>query len=767
MTTHLPSAPNNLSSPLQDIKEEEHTLIAPILTDNTTLDLMKGSDTNNMLDDDNNDDDNINSSMEAITPETDDTTINNISTLHPHHQHHLTLDSVQDAINETQKLNNNEEFGLLPPLPNTIENVSITQSSEQHFDTRQMSNEDNTASQNNIEMFEGQADLIASSPQLLRENVMRSQSISTFSREPSIHRTTEINTHPNNHLDQIVANEEDEQISSNLDINYFNMDNHPITNNLRKFSISTTDITGHSQSINNLDQIQLHIHNSTTPKEQHLLLNNSNTSNVNGGGNNNNNSLAFKTRPHANTFHNILSPPNLASFKKSLDESNLKVMSSGSASSPSSNTNLHSKSDSISSTDDSNNPNNQKANNSSNTIKRVPLLRRASSVLRKKTSINRKPKNKLPDSSNVDSNESNNSGVNNFITPRQRNLSNGSDYTKHSIIESHNDNILGYKNNKPPSSKRSENNGSPSFGSKVKRSISRIISTSKTSSNTVPTQNSTTISENSIKLAINSRSSSTSSTTKKHQSFSSGTPSPSTPNINTNYFSKFSHSGNNHLVNHSSLPTESSQPKTFSHLMTNFDRDNEFDNQLSIISSLENLKALDSPTTTLQRNITNNENTTIENNLEVIASEEQLENSKYHDDLRRILEGDKIFVDLSKITGNIPLITITDGINGRNENFLHTQSNLQYDDIFQSNPTSKHKENSESSNLHSMTLKEYIQLLINQQHVEDQRFAKLEPFFSESGWCSDKDLNILKQKRILMNKKWAERISYYQSCMDS
>ncbi|KAL6947609.1 hypothetical protein ACO0RG_000184 [Hanseniaspora osmophila] len=65
--------------------------------------------------------------------------------------------------------------------------------------------------------------------------------------------------------------------------------------------------------------------------------------------------------------------------------------------------------------------------------------------------------------------------------------------------------------------------------------------------------------------------------------------------------------------------------------------------------------------------------------------------------------------------------------------------------------------------LQKMSLKEYIALLSELQRVEDSNFNALEQSFVNNGWVSKQETLSLKQKRMLVNKRWAERISFYQS----
>lgn len=131
-------------------------------------------------------------------------------------------------------------------------------------------------------------------------------------------------------------------------------------------------------------------------------------------------------------------------------------------------------------------------------------------------------------------------------------------------------------------------------------------------------------------------------------------------------------------------------------------------------------------------------------------------------------------IDLDKLTQSIPVITVTDNIGSRDCTPIQIQSNISLDEVY----TGKNKINSkqafngtdtsnENKKPEMMTLRDYINVLMRQQQVEDERLAILENSFEDCGWCSKEDLMNIKQKRIIISKKWAERISFYQNKLDS
>lgn len=129
----------------------------------------------------------------------------------------------------------------------------------------------------------------------------------------------------------------------------------------------------------------------------------------------------------------------------------------------------------------------------------------------------------------------------------------------------------------------------------------------------------------------------------------------------------------------------------------------------------------------------------------------------------------KITVDIDEITETLPTITITERFGANNTTPIQTQSNIILDKVYYEESTSIHATGTTcvEPNSNNMSLKEYIEILVAQQKVEDDRFAILERTFTESGWCSNDDLMNLKQKRIVINRKWAERISFYQNKLES
>lgn len=125
----------------------------------------------------------------------------------------------------------------------------------------------------------------------------------------------------------------------------------------------------------------------------------------------------------------------------------------------------------------------------------------------------------------------------------------------------------------------------------------------------------------------------------------------------------------------------------------------------------------------------------------------------------------ELIFDVEEITGRLPTITITEDFGARHTTPLQTQSNIWHDIAFKPSvdKTTNNGIPESTKNTNKVKLKDYIYTLTNQQMIEDERFVALERAFIDSGWCSQDDFMNLRQKRIAINNKWAERISYYKN----
>lgn len=160
-------------------------------------------------------------------------------------------------------------------------------------------------------------------------------------------------------------------------------------------------------------------------------------------------------------------------------------------------------------------------------------------------------------------------------------------------------------------------------------------------------------------------------------------------------------------------------------------------------------------------------------------------NNNFHSSVNQDSMKYDITVDLDKLTKTIPIITVTDDLRTNGCTPIQLQSNIVLDEIFTRNDAGTRsgifkngQNNSGSSNEFTnandsaerpemMSLTDYIRVLVKQQQIEDERLAIIEKNFKDSGWCSKDDLKHLRLKRVIISKKWAERISHYQSRLDS
>ena len=117
--------------------------------------------------------------------------------------------------------------------------------------------------------------------------------------------------------------------------------------------------------------------------------------------------------------------------------------------------------------------------------------------------------------------------------------------------------------------------------------------------------------------------------------------------------------------------------------------------------------------------------------------------------------------DMEALAKKLPIITITEKFGANNTTPLQQQSNVWY--YKASFDEWKQTTNKKPSNA---SLKRYIDTLIEQQTIEDARFQVLEQNFKDSGWVSNQELGYLRQKRVIINRQWAERISFYQNKLE-
>ncbi|KAL3239623.1 uncharacterized protein RNJ42_04666 [Nakaseomyces bracarensis] len=144
--------------------------------------------------------------------------------------------------------------------------------------------------------------------------------------------------------------------------------------------------------------------------------------------------------------------------------------------------------------------------------------------------------------------------------------------------------------------------------------------------------------------------------------------------------------------------------------------------------------------------------------LDTLSSPDDLDNNE------------EFVVDIDKLTRLIPVITVTDRIGSKNSTPVLEQTNLmnaQVDIKKRSRQNSNASSSLSSTNGNRMALAEYIKVMIQQQNLEDERLDYLEKNFKECGWCSEEELLNIRKKRVMINKKWASRISHYQSKLEA
>lgn len=133
-------------------------------------------------------------------------------------------------------------------------------------------------------------------------------------------------------------------------------------------------------------------------------------------------------------------------------------------------------------------------------------------------------------------------------------------------------------------------------------------------------------------------------------------------------------------------------------------------------------------------------------------------------------DNEEFVVDIDKLTRDIPVITVTDKIGSKNSTPVLEQTNLmnaQVDIKKRSRQNSNASSSLSNNSANRMGLAEYIKVMIRQQNLEDERLDYLEKNFRECGWCSHEELQSIRQKRIMINRKWASRISHYQSKLEA
>ncbi|CAI4052755.1 hypothetical protein SUVZ_15G1180 [Saccharomyces uvarum] len=119
-------------------------------------------------------------------------------------------------------------------------------------------------------------------------------------------------------------------------------------------------------------------------------------------------------------------------------------------------------------------------------------------------------------------------------------------------------------------------------------------------------------------------------------------------------------------------------------------------------------------------------------------------------------KGSEIYLDKEALQNLVPVFSVTEDTHHINRSSLQTQSTIKLciDNL----------RNKEGLRL---DVKEYVDILSQQQRKEDERYAILEKKFASCAWCSEKDLQYLKQKRTSMNKIWSDYVRFYRGKLNS
>ena len=116
----------------------------------------------------------------------------------------------------------------------------------------------------------------------------------------------------------------------------------------------------------------------------------------------------------------------------------------------------------------------------------------------------------------------------------------------------------------------------------------------------------------------------------------------------------------------------------------------------------------------------------------------------------------EIYLDREALNNFVPVLSVTEDAHRINRSSLQTQSTIGL--------CINNLKNKEGLKLDA---KEYVGILTEQQRKEDERYAILEKRFASCTWCSDKDLQHLKKKRISMNKIWSDYVRFYRGKLNS
>ena len=351
--------------------------------------------------------------------------------------------------------------------------------------------------------------------------------------------------------------------------------------------------------------------------------------------------------------------------------------------------------------------------------KKIPFLRRASSTLLRKASmksLSRQESNSIP-------------------TPRSSGttpiMASPSQFDNNSIVRTRSNSILQETNTarRKPTMKRNV-----SFGSKMKRSISRIVSNSISNSTENITNN-------------NNNNNSTSTSTSN--------------DLNTNLIT----------------PTNSIQPQLYNTqtIQTQYSSSH-------IQSPLEVIRHTHSYTPTSVSSITNERLHRTSTNqiriphLRTTSKDHSLNSDRKFNHESSINNNNQKFIELDttilKDNNLLPATNITDQIlnDSKTLDKIIQQSKLSLLPSSYGSNTSLTSSNSNNSNnnkqdikLEKLSVKEYLQLLKNLKDEEINQYDTIIKNLEIHGWYSDQEINNMIKKKDLLEKLWNDRISFYQN----
>ena len=343
--------------------------------------------------------------------------------------------------------------------------------------------------------------------------------------------------------------------------------------------------------------------------------------------------------------------------------------------------------------------------------KKIPFLRRASSTLLRKASmksLSRHESNSIPTPGS--------SGT----TPI---MASPSQFDSNSIVRTRSNSVLQETNiaRRKPTMKRNV-----SFGSKMKRSISRIVSNSISNSTENLSNNNNNNNNNSISTELNTTMITPTNSiqpqpyntqTNQTQYSSSHIQSPLEVIRHTHSYTPTSASSTTHERLHRTSTNQIRVP----HLRT-ASRDNSLNSDRKI-----NQKFIELDTTVLM----NNKSLPATNITDKILNDTKT--------LDKIIQQSKLSLLPSSYGSNTSLTNSTQSLTSSNSN------------------------NKQDIKLEKLSVKEYLQLLKTLKNEEINQYDTIIKNLEIHGWYSDQEINNMIKKKDLLKKLWNDRISFYQN----